>query len=52
MIRLVEPSERYLKSYMEAFAEYKAHHLSSYGLSDATALDILKNLIITGTRGI
>ena len=42
MISLAEPSERYLKSYVKAFEEYKAHHVSSYGLSDATALDILK----------
>ena len=42
MIRLAEPSERYLKSYVKAFEEYKAHHVSSYGLSDATALDIFE----------
>ena len=42
MIKLVEPSEKYMKSYIEAFEEYKNHNVLSYGLSDATTTDILE----------
>lgn len=42
MIRLIEPNEAYLQSYMDAFMEYKEHHITSYGLSDAKAIDIFE----------
>lgn len=42
MVRLVEPNERYIKSYIKAFEEYKENNISSYGLSDATAYNILE----------
>ena len=42
MIKLVEPSEKYMKSYIEAFEEYKNHNVLSYGFSDATTTDILE----------
>lgn len=42
MVRLIEPSEQYIKSYIEAFEEYKKQNVTSYGLSDATAFDILE----------
>ena len=42
MVRLVEPSKQYIESYIQAFEEYKEHNIHSYGLDDATNLDILK----------
>ncbi len=42
MLRLVEPNAKYVKSYIEAFEEYKEHHITSYGFSDATAFDIFE----------
>lgn len=45
MIRLIEPSEKYILSYIEAFEEYKEHNVSSYGLSDATASDIFEKFV-------
>lgn len=42
MIKLVEPSERYISSYIEAFNEYKDKNVTSYGLSDATAENIFE----------
>lgn len=42
MIRLAEPSKQYIASYIEAYEEYQAHHIHSYGLSDAANVDILK----------
>ena len=42
MIKLIEPNEQYLKSYMEAFEEYNIHNVSSYGFSDATTFDIFE----------
>ena len=42
MVRLVEPSKQYIESYTQAFEEYEEHNIHSYGLSDATNLDILK----------
>lgn len=42
MIKLVEPSQKYIESYIQAFEEYKEHNISSYSLSDATALDIFE----------
>lgn len=42
MVRLVEPNEAYLQSYMDAFMEYEDHQIASYGLSDAKAIDIFE----------
>ena len=42
MIKLVEPSKKYMKSYIEAFEEYKNHNVLSYGFSDATMTDIFE----------
>lgn len=42
MITLVRPGEKYLKSYTEAFDEYTAAGVSTYGMSDPRAMDILK----------
>lgn len=42
MVKLVKPSKKYIESYIQAFEEYKEHNIQSYGLSDATNLDILK----------
>ena len=42
MVKLVEPSERYIKSYMEAYEEYRNCNVTSYGFSDATAMDVLE----------
>ena len=42
MIVLTEPSERYLASYMEAFDEYAARGVSTYGLTDARSCDIFE----------
>lgn len=42
MVRLVEPSEQFIKSYIQAFEEYKEHNVSSYGFSDAVSLDVLE----------
>jgi len=42
MIRLVKPEEKYLKSYMEAFNEFQAMGISTYGLTDAGNCDIFE----------
>lgn len=42
MVRLVEPDERYIASYRDAFEEYKAHNITSYGFSDTATLDVLE----------
>jgi len=42
MVRLVEPDEKYIKSYNQAFEEYREQNITSYGLSDAAAYDILQ----------
>lgn len=42
MIRFIEPEEKYLKSYMEAFDEFQAMGVSTYGLTDARACDIFE----------
>ena len=44
MIRLVEPSEQYLKSYIEAFEESKRECNCACGFGDATAIDILEKV--------
>ena len=42
MIELVEPREAYLASYMEAYDEYAAQGVSTYGLTDARSCDIFE----------
>ena len=42
MICLVVPEEKYLKSYKEAYAEYTATGISTYGMTDADSVDIFE----------
>lgn len=42
MIQLVVPEERYLASYMEAYDEFQAMGVSTFGLSDARSMDIFE----------
>ena len=42
MIKLIEPEEQYLKSYMEAYQEFQENNISTYGLTDAKSEDIFK----------
>lgn len=42
MIRLVEPSELYLMSYIEAYDEYKSHNISRCPFDDARSYDIFE----------
>ena len=42
MIRLVEPCEKYLKSYIDAYDEYSAHGVTTYCFDDARAYDIFE----------
>lgn len=42
MPALIEPCERYLQSYIEAFDEYKQNNVRSYAFDDARAYDIFK----------
>ena len=42
MIQLVEPSDLYLKSYIEAYDEYKAHHVTAHAFDDARAYDVFE----------
>lgn len=42
MITLVIPDERYLKSYMEAYDEYQAMGVKTFGLTDAKSCDIFE----------
>lgn len=42
MITLVEPSERYLQSYMEAYEEYIANGVQTYAFDDAGAYNIFE----------
>ena len=42
MLRLVIPEEKYLKSYKEAYAEYTATGISTYGMTDADSVDIFE----------
>lgn len=41
-MKLVYPSEKYLKSYQEAFDEYAAHNVKSYTFNDITKVDVVK----------
>lgn len=42
MIILTEPGEKYLASYQEAFNVYAAQGISTYGMTDPGACDILR----------
>lgn len=42
MVTLVRPSPKYLKSYTEAFDEYQAMGVSTYGLTDPRAYDVFE----------
>lgn len=42
MIALIEPNERYLRSYKEAYQEYIASGVSTYGMTDAGACNIFE----------
>ena len=42
MVTLVQPSPKYLKSYTEAFDEYQAMGVSTYGLTDPRACDVFE----------
>jgi len=41
MIKLVEPSERYISSYTEAMEEYRTHHITTYAFTDASSEELL-----------
>ena len=42
MLTLVIPSEKYLKSYTDAYDEYTASGVSTYGMTDPRAVDIFE----------
>ncbi len=42
MVKLVEPSERYLVSYMEAYDEYEKNGVTTYHLDNAREYDIFE----------
>lgn len=42
MIRFVEPERRYLASYREAYEEFEAMGVSTYGLTDSRSCDIFE----------
>lgn len=42
MIRLVEPCEKYLKSYIDAYDEYFTHGVTTYFFDDARTYDIFE----------
>lgn len=42
MITLVEPSEKYLQSYIEAYDEYKHNAIHTYAFDDAKAYNIFE----------
>ena len=44
MIKLVIPEEKYLQSYMEAYDEFQAMGVSTYGLTDARSCDIFEKM--------
>lgn len=41
-MKLVYPSEKYLKSYQEAFEEYNIHNVVSYAFADTNKVDVVK----------
>lgn len=42
MIRLIEPNEKYLKSYIEAYDEYNDNHVITYAFDDVRSYDIFE----------
>lgn len=40
MLRLIEPNEKYLKSYIEAYDEYNDNHVTTYAFDDARSYNI------------
>ena len=42
MIALVEPCERYLQSYIEAYDEYEMHGVETYAFDNARAYNIFE----------
>ena len=40
MIELIEPDEKYLQSYIEAYNEYVDNHIKTYAFKDAGSMDI------------
>ena len=42
MIRLIIPTEEYLRSYIEAQEEYDKHHVTTYYFTDPTSCDIFE----------
>lgn len=42
MIKLVIPEKKYLQSYKDAYAEYIAMGVSTYGMTDADSVDIFE----------
>ena len=42
MIKLIEPNEKYLKSYIEAYDEYNDNHVITYGFNDARSYNIFE----------
>ena len=42
MIALVEPCEKYLHSYIEAYDEYKLNDVQTYAFNDARAYNIFE----------
>ena len=45
-MRLVYPSEKYLKSYQEAFEEFKKHNVKTYAFDDINEVDVVKKYYI------
>lgn len=41
-IKLVYPSEKYLKSYKQAYKEYVKHNITTYNLDDPDKVDVIK----------
>ena len=41
-MKLVYPSEKYLKSYQEAFEEYVKHNVNTYAFEDINRVDVVK----------
>lgn len=52
MIALVEPCEKYLQSYIEAYDEYKQNGVQTYSFDDARDCNIFENTTTIGMNGI
>lgn len=42
MIRLIEPEAAYLPSYIDAYDEYAAHHVTTFSFRNARVVDVLQ----------